>query len=415
MRHSLQVRMVFVAALAGCINHVNVPCGIDSDCNQFAAGRCLAAAGTANQWCAYPDVACGPEGYRYSSADTPSPPSGACVPQVDAGVDAGVDAVAVDSNGSIPTSSASCLSLPSTCGVNRTDSCCNSLAVPGGTYFRGYDVLGDSSSGTKSFPATISAFQLDKYEVTVGRFRAFVNANQGTQSNPPTPGWGLHSKIPGSGWQAAWNTNLPVNTLALLSDLNCDPSKQSEQTWTDSPGANEDRPMNCVNWYVAMAFCAWDGGRLPTEAEWDFAASGGDEQRVYPWSTPAASMTIDSSHASYSDGSFTSPNCIGDGQPGCAVTDLVVVGTKPLGEGRWGHADLAGNVLEWTLDWYGDLPTPCEDCANLIVPSSSSQVRSSHGGAFSDGAINVRSSFSRSYQFPSTYHWSRGVRCARNP
>src|SRR5512140_3899160 len=101
------------------------------------------------------------------------------------------------------------------------------------------------------------------------------------------------------------------------------------QTWTDTPAANEHRPMNCITRYQAMAFCAWDGGYLATEAEWNYEAAGGDQQRAYPWSSPANSLTLDGSHASYYDGT----NCVGDGADGCAVTDLVAVGNNPSGMG----------------------------------------------------------------------------------
>src|SRR5262249_34890732 len=54
-------------------------------------------------------------------------------------------------------------------------------------------------------------------------------------------------------------------------------------TWTTAPDANEDLPITCINFYEAYAFCIWDGGFLPSEAEWEYAAAGGDEQRAYPW------------------------------------------------------------------------------------------------------------------------------------
>src|SRR4051794_15820890 len=77
------------------------------------------------------------------------------------------------------------------CGLSKT-SCCATAAVPGGTFNR-------RSFG--SLPATISKLDLDVYEVTVGRFRAFVEAGGGTRTMPPSDGAGAHPKIPNSGWQ----------------------------------------------------------------------------------------------------------------------------------------------------------------------------------------------------------------------
>lgn len=246
--------------------------------------------------------------------------------------------------------------------------------------------------------------RLDRYEITVGRFRAFVNAGRGTRLQPPDPASGSHPRLAGSGWNAAWISELPATTAALTASLKCDPTFQ---TWTDAPGANETRPLNCLSWYEAFAFCIWDGGYLPTEAEWNAAAAGGSEQRAYPWSSPAASLAVDRSRASYGDNFGT--DCSGDGQRGCAVTDLVPVGSLPAGDGRWGHSDLAGNLWEWTLDrWAEPYPAPCNDCAQL----ADGDQRVLRGGSFFGDELFLRSAGRDSY-LPFNRLISIGARCAR--
>jgi formylglycine-generating enzyme required for sulfatase activity len=252
----------------------------------------------------------------------------------------------------------------------------------------------------------VSDFRLDKYKVTVGRFRVFVSASMGTQANAPLSGSGAHPRITGSGWDLTWDVNLATGPAALVARLKCD---ATYQTWTDTPGSNEDRPINCVSWYEAMAFCAWDDGYLPTETEWNYAAAGGTEQRAYPWSSPAGSLLLDSSRASYMVGS----DCVGDGMAGCASTDIVPVGSKPAGDGRWGQSDLAGNVMEWALDWNDIYPNPCVDCANLVTAGA----RVMRGGSFNGPATWLRTGTRTVFvdTTPSTRSGDIGFRCARAP
>jgi formylglycine-generating enzyme required for sulfatase activity len=299
----------------------------------------------------------------------------------------------------IGTPSPSCAGLAATCGPSGNESCCTSLLVPGGTFYRSYDGVDFTD---KSYPATVDDFYLDKYEITVGRFRQFVNAGMGTQRNPPAPGAGVHPLIAGSGWDSAWNGNLPADTASLKAAVECTSGGTGFYTWTDTPAGNESRPQNCINWYDAFAFCAWDGGRIPTEAEWNYAAAGGNEQRVYPWGSG-----LDPSKASYYDPSLA---CTGNGIPDCTLTDLIVVGTKPGGNGRWGHADLAGNVWEWALDfwWNNYYPMPCSNCAYLATASA----RVDRGGSFNWDASSLQSANRTGW-----LAWARmidhGARCAR--
>jgi formylglycine-generating enzyme len=301
-----------------------------------------------------------------------------------------------------PATGPSCSTLAKSCGAAEDQSCCAADEITGGTFSRSYDGVTYANAG---WTAAISGFWLDRYEVSVGRFRAFVQSGTSTQTSPPSTGSGAHPAIANSGWVASWSSNLAANENALRAALACD---SSYATWTDTPGANENRPINCISWYEAFAFCAWDGGRLPTEAEWNLAAAGGSEQRVYPWSSPPSSTEISNLHASYWVNG--TEECMGDGLPGCSLSDILPVGKKTAGSGRWGHADLSGNVWEWTLDAYvNPYPqVPCNDCAAL----SGSSQRALRGGSFFANPSAVLSS-KRHFGVPADRYFSAGVRCAR--
>ena len=294
----------------------------------------------------------------------------------------------------------SCKGLAATCGASANGNCCEAALVPGtsagSSFYRSYDGTGYNDMG---FPATVSSYMLDTYEVTVGRFRAFVDAGQGTQASPPVAGAGAHPRLAGSGWNSAWNASLIADRAALMTAVKC---SSTYQTWTDAPGANENKPITCVSWYEAMAFCIWDGGYLPTELEWNYAASGGTQQRAYPWSNPTTSTTIDCTYANFRIDSPAGTYCV-DGTTGA----LNRVGSEsPQGDARWGQADLAGNVIEWTLDLYvSPYPLPCDDCAALT-----GAYHVARGGSFLDDASLLRTAPRYSTGLRSYFG---GFRCAR--
>ncbi|WP_437595114.1 formylglycine-generating enzyme family protein [Sorangium sp. So ce1000] len=279
------------------------------------------------------------------------------------------------------------------CGPSGDESCCASAeAVPGGTFNR---------NNNTAHPATVSGFSLDRFEVTVGRFRKFVEAYPRSK---PAEGAGAHSRIDGSGWDPDWDVNLPSDAGALKASVKCD---LDFQTWTDAAGSNERLPMNCLDWYVAFAFCIWDGGRLPTDAEWNYAAAGGAEHRVYPWSEPPNSTILEPKHAVY--------DCIGDESASqvCTFEDVLAVGSRPDGDGRWRQADLSGSVWEWTLDWLDPIyPDMCDDCANVADPDASRRI--TRGGSFRFAASGLRTYFRGDFD-PPGLDSSIGVRCARTP
>jgi len=216
---------------------------------------------------------------------------------------------------------------------------------------RGWDASNSAAEIPEFQPSTtpevtIDPFWMDRYEVTVGRFRRFVDAfDAWVLAANPKVGAGAHPKLPGSGWNQAW-TDLgfirgsePIYVLPpsreelikMVTHSGCGAAK----AWTDQPGANESLAMNCVDFFSAFLYCIWDGdGRLPTEAEWNAAAAGGDQQRAYPWSDP--------DHASLDLTDRVGPSG-GDMLP-------FAVGLYPKGAGRWKTLDLAGNVFEWVRD-----------------------------------------------------------------
>lgn len=183
----------------------------------------------------------------------------------------------------------------------------------------------------------LPAFELDETEVTIARLRSYVEWAEG---RPPAPGSGAVSAIDGSGWNPAWDEK--VSLAAVTEQLRLSLTDRCEVP--DGLGAQVEyadesvRPANCISWYTAFALCISEGGRLPTIAEWTYAAEGGPEGRLYPWGD--ASPTQE----------HVAMQCLGDGLSGCSAADLLDVGSRPLGAGRWGHLDLAGSLEEPTMD-----------------------------------------------------------------
>jgi formylglycine-generating enzyme required for sulfatase activity len=205
--------------------------------------------------------------------------------------------------------------------------------------------------------------------------------------------------VAGSGWDPAWDAELLADAALVSSALECEPTLT---TWTRTSGANEGFPLGCTTWFEAFAFCVWDGGRLPTEAEWTYTASGGAEQRHFPWSVPPDSTTVDASYAVH--------KCIADaGTEDCSAPDIA--GSRaPKGDGRWGHADLGGSLWERVFDWYQPYVTPCIDCANLTP----SLVRTQRGGSFENSAYDMRNVQRSGGYPPQKRHRGTGFRCARD-
>jgi sulfatase modifying factor 1 len=286
-----------------------------------------------------------------------------------------------------------------------SESCCTSSDVTAGTFYRTY-TAGTASSYAD--PATLSAFRLDKYLVTVGRFRQFANAWNGGYR--PGAGAGKHTYLngaqglqnsAGSGYESGWDAASWNDTAAI------DPTCGSvADTWTATPGSQENLPINCVNWWQASAFCIWDGGFLPTEAEWEYAAAGGSEQRKYPWGGTAPGLA--NQYAIYGDGESSCYYPSGTAAPCTGVANIAPVGFAAQGAGRFGQLDLVGEVFEWNLDWFAKYSV-CTDCAYLTSTSN----RVMRGDLLNNVTTLVPSN--RFDVNPAFRAVNLGFRCARPP
>jgi formylglycine-generating enzyme len=314
----------------------------------------------------------------------------------------------------------------SDCGEAGTESCCTSLEVRGGTFYRSYSSEADGGPTGEADPATISDFRLDQYDVTVGRFRQFVSAVMRTDAGDagdtgiadggwvPEAGSGKHAHLydgnglvnagSAGGYETGWVASDDSNIAPLDANLeSCAPFS----TWTDPAGSQESLPINCVNWCESYAFCIWDGGFLPSDAEWEYAAAGGgggSGEREYPWG--AEDPGTSNAYAIYGC-NFPLGN-----DAGCTgVANVARVGTALSGAGAWAQLDLAGNMYQWDLDWYAAYVNPCVDCANLTALPSGRVIR---GGDFyhSTSLLLATSLYDA---MPSTRNYTIGFRCARTP
>ena len=274
------------------------------------------------------------------------------------------------------------------CGLDTNEDCCASPPVPGGQVTRR-----DEDGG--AHPATVTSFRLDRFEVTVGRFRAFFDAYPASR---PKPGDGAHPLIAGSGWDASWDDQLPATQNEITQVLS---TYQTQATWTDKPGSGEYHGLNGVSWYLAFAFCAWDGGRLPTEAEWLLAATAAEEQRVFPWGDAPADATKAVYDPEWPKSNETFP-----------TAPHLPVGQLPMGSSKYGQLDMAGNLWEWVFDTYAkSFPEPCDDCAQ--GPFGQGEAVG-HGGGWGNTPEQLVAQFRTSDQQGSNFIiW--GFRCARSP
>ncbi len=259
------------------------------------------------------------------------------------------------------------------------------VEVPAGDFMRGCNETVDNKCSEDEYPYTsiyLSAFMIDKYEITTGQYEGCIKAGP-CENREEAPPFYLSNK-----------NHLECNLYAKKKEYD---------------------PMQCVSWYGAKAYCEWVGKRLPTEAEWEKAARGTDG-RKYPWgNTPYISCDYANVHSSgYVQGDETVIT------KGCGIEGTIPVGKKPKGMSPYGAHDMLGNVAEWVNDKYDyeyyqtaatidpagpDVCNPFSDGVDYRV------IRGANWGSilFDMRASNRRSSISEEGSFVD------GFRCAKEP
>jgi formylglycine-generating enzyme len=258
-----------------------------------------------------------------------------------------------------------------------TASGCGLVMVPGGTFTMG-DTGAENASPVQP-GQTVSPFLIDRYEVTVARFRRFWNAG--------------HPAVPGG--VVAYPGNPAFPSAGTVEE----PQSGRFCNWSTVASGYENYPINNLTWATSQAFCVWDGGRLPTEAEWEFAARGTDG-RPFPWGTLA-----DPDDAPACVNSSTNPRA-----SSCAEDDpAFLAGASP-----WGVLHMAGNVKEFCADWFVSYGSRCwrgMSASNPICDDNSRGARASRSGSWFGREPGDWHSAIRAPEPEG--HYTVGFRCAR--
>ncbi|MBI5511809.1 MAG: SUMF1/EgtB/PvdO family nonheme iron enzyme [Deltaproteobacteria bacterium] len=224
------------------------------------------------------------------------------------------------------------------------------VGVPAGEFLMGSEHGAADEAPQRA--VALSAFRLDRFEVTNGRYRECVAAGACT---PPVLG-----------------------------------VSRTRASYFAAPEF-ADHPVIYVSWPQADAFCRSAGGRLPTEAEWEKAARGASPSRSeYPWGD-------------------TPPDCAHANLAGC-VGDTDAVGARPLGQSPFAALDMAGNVWEWVADWYAAAYYQTAPATDPTGPGAGT-LKVMRGGCWESTASNLRVSCRRP-ELPKAWADNIGFRCA---
>jgi formylglycine-generating enzyme required for sulfatase activity len=228
-----------------------------------------------------------------------------------------------------------------------------------GTFMMGADNKQAAEDEYPKHKVTVSGFWIDATEVTNAQFAQFVKATGYITTAEKKPDWNELKK------QLPPGTPKPDDKLLVPASLVFTSPKQPVdlndygQWWAWKPGASWKHPHGVgsdlkgkanypvvqVSWYDAQAYCKWAGKRLPSEAEWEWAARGGLNNNIYPWGNEG--VDEGKPKANTWQGSFPNKNLLTD-------KFYFAAPVKSFAANGYGLYDMAGNVWEWCNDLYNN-------------------------------------------------------------
>jgi len=237
------------------------------------------------------------------------------------------------------------------------------VEIGGGTFLMGSTDFYPEEAPVRRI--TVGPFRMDAHQVAVAEFRAFVEATghvtvaERAPDPDAYPGADPDLLVPGS--LVFRKTEGPVDLRDVSNWWAYVPGAQWRHP--EGPGSDvagrDDHPVTHVAFEDAVAFATWAGKELPTEAEWEFAARGGLEQATYAWGdefAPGGRIM-----ANTWEGEFPWQNLMTDGFEGTSPV-------KTFSPNGYGLFDMAGNVWEWTSDYFGSRPRSEDACCTPARP-----------------------------------------------
>jgi sulfatase modifying factor 1 len=267
---------------------------------------------------------------------------------------------------SIKDSAMSCMAVPSRFGADTTGSSIafngdtsleGMVLIPGGEFEMGGDNEQADQDELPKHKVQVSSFYMDVTEVTNEQFKKFVDATGYITTAEKKPDWEEMNKTVPPGTPQPPDSVMVAASLVFRSTAGPVNLNDYNQWWSwvkgadwkhpEGPGSSikgkENYPVVHVSWDDAMAYCKWAGKRLPTEAEWEFAARGGLINAIYPWGNEH--VNTGNSKTNSWEGKFPYLNEKKDGY----LKSAPVRSFAPNGYGLY---DMAGNVWEWCSDLY---------------------------------------------------------------